>query len=306
VVYTGVAPRNAIGYIYFDPYQETETIYASVFNGAAGDIIRSQDHGATRATILADTAGHVTSITAVRGWRLFGEDSAHVLYRTWDDSTYERVLMPPVMEGNSPWSLCSSPLGTISMGEYYVAKGGRLWASPDAGETWTPLCDRIARIIHDIAISPDGYVYAAVVSVKDVDPAHTKSGYMIRLRDLAPYQIPVAPLTRAPFYDLEIRDTATHYSDEMFNGGVVISARRHTRLAIMVRNGLNQDVSITVQGDYDKDFPVAWNMVPTFVVPAGEKDYQTSEDALPYIRVAAVCSVAPTSGALRVVIGMEK
>jgi len=108
------------------------------------------------------------------------------------------------------------------------------------------------------------------------------------------------------FYNEEIRDTTTH------NSGVSL-CKGYTRKTIIIQNGLDQAVEIQPQADRDETFPRPFNVGAPITVAARPGavdtytvDYITITDNLPRIRVTAVCSVAPTSGALHVFLEKQR
>jgi len=95
------------------------------------------------------------------------------------------------------------------------------------------------------------------------------------------------------FVALEIRDTDTHDSHPS-------DCRAFKVKTIIVHNGLNEDVTIQVQGDRERGFSHPLDLGASFTVTAGTDDYQTLTDYWPYLRAQATCSTAPTSGSLDV------
>lgn len=95
------------------------------------------------------------------------------------------------------------------------------------------------------------------------------------------------------FTDKEIRDTNAHNSKTSF-------CERWARKTILVKNGLNQAVSIQTQGARDSNFTNVYPVGTALSVAAGANDYLTCADYFPYLRVAATCSTAPTTGNLNV------
>ena len=71
-----------------------------------------------------------------------------------------------------------------------------------------------------------------------------------------------------------------------------------TAETIVVHNGLNQTVTIQLQGSVDES---TWiDMGNSFNVSASTNDYATVSDYFPWYRVTAICSTAPTTGDLDV------
>ncbi len=95
-------------------------------------------------------------------------------------------------------------------------------------------------------------------------------------------------------YDaLAIRDTVSHIS-------TVSSVIGYYPKTILIENGLNQIVTFQVQGSRTADFAKVITVGASFDVAAGSNDYQTLTDYFPYLRLTAICSVAPASGSLTV------
>ena len=93
------------------------------------------------------------------------------------------------------------------------------------------------------------------------------------------------------FTALQIRNTSVQTS-------VVSVSGEFLAKTIIVDNGLNQTVTLQLQGSDDQTL---WlNIGATFDVTATSSDYQTVSDFFPYYRITAVCSTAPTTGDLDV------
>lgn len=95
------------------------------------------------------------------------------------------------------------------------------------------------------------------------------------------------------FDDEAIRDTNVHNSSISDNRGFIPKT-------IIIENGLDQDVSITVCGSRYSDFTVELQAGSAIDVTTDTEDYATLSDYFPYMRVKAQCSTAPTSGNLNV------
>jgi len=95
------------------------------------------------------------------------------------------------------------------------------------------------------------------------------------------------------FLGEEIRDTATHNSLVAETGFYPWS-----RVAITIENGLNQGVSIVVQGANDGEFTNPYTIVSAFTVTAGGTRVVILNNAYRFVRLTATCSAAPTSGSL--------
>jgi hypothetical protein len=88
-----------------------------------------------------------------------------------------------------------------------------------------------------------------------------------------------------------IRDTNTHNSN-------VADIGEFTAETVVVYNGLNQQVTIQLQGSLDE---TTWiDVGNAFNVPATTNDYETVTDYFPCYRCTATCSTAPTTGDLDV------
>jgi hypothetical protein len=88
---------------------------------------------------------------------------------------------------------------------------------------------------------------------------------------------------------LAIRDTNPHTSSTGNSRGFMVKT-------IIVNNGLNQDVTIQLQGSRDS---TNWfNVGNSSTTTAATLTYQTADDYFPYVRAIATCAVAPASGGL--------
>jgi hypothetical protein len=94
---------------------------------------------------------------------------------------------------------------------------------------------------------------------------------------------------------LAIRDTSPHMGEIVFNGDFIIKT-------LIVENGLNQAVTFQCQGSANSDFSNAFNIGSSWEVAANTNIYMTCETYIPYWRITATCSVAPTSGTVSVII----
>jgi len=92
---------------------------------------------------------------------------------------------------------------------------------------------------------------------------------------------------------LAVRDTSNHNSSVSENKGFIPKS-------IIVHNGLNQQVSIQVEGSIDDTFNNPLTVGNSFNVAAGEDDYDTLTDYLPFLRAVISCTVAPTTGTVTV------
>ncbi len=94
---------------------------------------------------------------------------------------------------------------------------------------------------------------------------------------------------------LAIRDTSDHNSSVDESKGFIPKS-------IVVHSNLNQIVTVQLQGDVDESFSNPMNVGSSFNIAANTDDYATLTDYLPFFRVVASCSTAPTSGDLTVFI----
>jgi len=91
------------------------------------------------------------------------------------------------------------------------------------------------------------------------------------------------------FIALEIRDQVDHESAPATTG-------EFTAETIIINNGLDQTVTIQLQGSRDK---TTWiDVGPVFNVPAATNDYDTVTDYFPFYQIVASCGADPSSGAL--------
>lgn len=90
------------------------------------------------------------------------------------------------------------------------------------------------------------------------------------------------------FDALAIRDTVNHDSNESVSG-------EYNAKTIIVENGLNQIVTIQLQGARNS----TWlNIGAPFAVTAATNIYQTVSDFFPKYRLQAICAISPASGSL--------
>lgn len=92
---------------------------------------------------------------------------------------------------------------------------------------------------------------------------------------------------------LAIRDTSPHTCDTVYNGSFIIKT-------LVVENELNQTVTFQCEGSANADFSNPFNIGSTWDVTATTNTYMTCETYIPYWRITATCSVAPSSGTLSV------
>ena len=95
-------------------------------------------------------------------------------------------------------------------------------------------------------------------------------------------------------FDAEaIRDTSLH-------NGILIFLGEFRLKTIIIENGLNQTVTLQCKGSAHADFSNSFNIGSSFDVSANTDTYQTCDSYFPYMRLTAICSVAPSSGNLSV------
>lgn len=92
---------------------------------------------------------------------------------------------------------------------------------------------------------------------------------------------------------MAIRDTSIHNGDIVFNGEFAVKT-------IVIENGLNQLVTLQCQASINPDFSNSFNVGSSWDVAASTNSYQSSSTYFPYMRITAICSTAPASGALTV------
>lgn len=97
------------------------------------------------------------------------------------------------------------------------------------------------------------------------------------------------------FDALEIRNTSTQTSSQVDNDAYIIKT-------LIIENGLNQTVTFQCQGSANIDFSNLFNIGSSFDIAASTNTFMTCDSYIPYWRVTAVCSVAPTTGTLSVII----
>jgi hypothetical protein len=92
-----------------------------------------------------------------------------------------------------------------------------------------------------------------------------------------------------------IRDTNSHNGTVVFNGEFVVKT-------LVIENGLNQTVSFQCQGSANADFSNSFNIGSSFDVASSTNTFMTCDTYIPYWRIVATCSVAPSSGTLTVLV----
>lgn len=97
------------------------------------------------------------------------------------------------------------------------------------------------------------------------------------------------------FDALAITDTSNHNS-------TVSDNQHNTAKSILVDNGLDQTVTLQLEGDRTSAFSTPVDIGAPFDVTASTRDYHTVDDYFPHLRLAAICATAPTTGSLTVYI----
>jgi hypothetical protein len=95
-----------------------------------------------------------------------------------------------------------------------------------------------------------------------------------------------------PFDAEAIRDTSVHTSPITENVGFALKT-------LIIENDLNQVVTFTCEGSARSDFS-KYFVIASWEHAANTTSYATCESYIPYWRIKAQCSVAPTSGTLTV------
>jgi len=93
------------------------------------------------------------------------------------------------------------------------------------------------------------------------------------------------------FSNYQIRNTKAHVSDW-------IDCRLMENKTILIRNELNQAITVYVQGARDKPATNIWEIDSFTVAANGGEEFGTLTDFFPFVRIAARCSSSPTSGGL--------
>jgi len=93
---------------------------------------------------------------------------------------------------------------------------------------------------------------------------------------------------------VEIRDTATHNGDVVFNGDFVVKT-------LVIENSLDQTVTLQCQASANSNFSNSFDVGSSFDVTASTNTYQTCSSYFPYWRVTATCASSPSSGDLTVI-----
>ena len=304
--------------MYYCPWRDA--IYFHHGTGTTGRIGKTTNGFETVSDLPSPPfTGSFRGITSNQKYVFFTDDAAHWMLRTEDDETAEGILtrtsFPYSMRG--PWSVAVSPLGNLYVGEYGGSGDGlsKVWISPDNGETWRVLFRLRGTLIHNIAFSPDGWVYCSLLSgdaVKD-KPIRLTEGHtlMAKWRDIPMHLLePEQSWIDKPFDNAEIRDTDPHYGWWRGLGDLrVISCMKgYSKATIAIHNGLDVDISVQVQGCYHRLFDDAphpyeryvWDIGSSFTVSAGACQYETLTDHFPYIRVRVTASAVPSSGVVDV------
>jgi hypothetical protein len=93
---------------------------------------------------------------------------------------------------------------------------------------------------------------------------------------------------------LAIRDTNTL-------NGTVADLRGLQLKTIIVENGLDQTVTIQVQGASTLAFTKSFDVGNSFDVTATTNTFETVGSYLPFMRVTATCASSPTTGSVTVI-----
>lgn len=95
------------------------------------------------------------------------------------------------------------------------------------------------------------------------------------------------------FNALALRSTAEQIS-------TVSNCTGYIPKTILIENGLNQVVTFQAEGSREESFAKPITIGAPFDVAAATNTYQTLSDYFPFLRVKAICAVAPASGVLTV------
>lgn len=93
------------------------------------------------------------------------------------------------------------------------------------------------------------------------------------------------------FNDEQIRDTVVHISAGSQIKGFIPKT-------ILIKNTLNQAVSIDCEGSDKLSFADIWPIGNTVNIGASTNSYITLSDYIPFFRIKATCATAPISGGL--------
>jgi len=208
------------------------------------------------------------------------------------DQYYHTVWDTHMMESRvlKPYGIDVGPSGNILVsGEFGLYLGLEL------GEKWV----RIGQYAgSNPVIGWDGYGYVGSGEYKPDVP-------LVRFPLPRLSQIPSPDYYNSQlFNNLDIRDTDNHFSNAYTNTSdhsvnSLCSMKGFSKGSISVDNGLDQDVTIQVQGDHNADFSGSVRDIgSSFTVGAGATAYETVTDPFPYLRLRASCATAPTSGTL--------
>jgi len=270
-----------------------------VIAGADPDFMRtSSDAGATWSDM--PSIGHPYSVHNYgyyQHYMILAAENEILRFKSEDlpDVTYDRLFRNQLYTGELEkhfGQVCISRIGTI-----FVSMTGSLWIGLDAGERWVRAGKGIWRDMGRPCSSPEGYVYVPNFAEEFRDiPGEA---YMLRLPEIPEYGYP-SPAYGGDFFfwRFEIRDTADHYSDSWDSYRSVVNFRGFSKGTVFVNNGLDQDVTIQLQGSRQLGFDYVCNIGSSFTVSSGAASYETFTDPLPYLRLRASCATAPTSGAL--------
>lgn len=93
------------------------------------------------------------------------------------------------------------------------------------------------------------------------------------------------------FSALQIRDTGPKVSS-------ISDLKGFDPKSILIKNDLNQAVTITCEGSDDVAFTNVWSIGGGDLISANSNEYLTLGDYFPYLRCKAICSTAPTTGSI--------
>ncbi len=98
------------------------------------------------------------------------------------------------------------------------------------------------------------------------------------------------------FDNIAIRDQIVHTSN-------IEDAREFKAETLAIANGLDQIVTLQLQGSHDINFTDVWDIADSFTVLANANEFEVVEYKFLYYRVTAECkNGSPTSGNLKLYI----
>jgi len=96
---------------------------------------------------------------------------------------------------------------------------------------------------------------------------------------------------------LAIRDVNPHYSD-------AVDALKAEKGVFLIKNGLDKNVSVQVEGSYTPDFIDSWDVSTPVTVNLGTNGVKILPvDYYPYLRIKVTAALVPTAGTLSAWIG---